>query len=149
MKVFIENEAASTKKNLFNEKTLEYRKTVEVSRPYPFPYGFVIGTTSGDGDNLDCFVITQKPLKSGDIVDVEAIGMFEQTEDGKADPKILARLYDEQPLITVDVEERLRDFIRHVFDHLPDKSVSFGRFLDIEEAQALIQRCFDKSDTSL
>jgi inorganic pyrophosphatase len=149
MKVFIENEAGSTKKNLFNEKTLEHRKTVVVSRPYPFPYGFIIGTTSGDGDNLDCFVLTQKPLKSGDIVDVEAIGMFEQTEDGKSDPKILARLHDENPSITVEIEKRLRDFIQHVFDHLPDKSVSIGRFLASKEAQALIQRCFDKPKSSL
>ena len=68
MKVFIENEAGSNQKNLYNEKTLEYRKTVGVSRKYPYPYGFILETTSGDGDNLDCFILTEKKLKTGSIV---------------------------------------------------------------------------------
>ncbi len=63
MKVFIENEAGSDQKNVYNEKTLEYRETFTVSRKYPFPYGFILKTTSGDGDNLDCFVITEQKLK--------------------------------------------------------------------------------------
>ena len=60
MKVFIENESGTDQKNVYNEKTLEYKKTVTVSRKYPFPYGFILDTTSGDGDNLDCFIITEK-----------------------------------------------------------------------------------------
>mgnify|MGYP001570857230 CR=1 FL=1 len=65
MKAFIENEAGSNQKNIYNEKTLEYKKTVTVSRKYPYPYGFILDTTSGDGDNLDVFVLTEKKLKSG------------------------------------------------------------------------------------
>ncbi len=42
MKVFIENEAGSNLKNLFNEDTLEFRKTVQVSAGYPFPYGLYL-----------------------------------------------------------------------------------------------------------
>jgi len=80
MKVFIENEADSNQKNLYNEKTLEYKKTVTVSRKYPYPYGFVLNTTSGDGDNLDCFIITDKKLKSGQVVECEPIGLMEQIE---------------------------------------------------------------------
>ncbi len=57
IEVFIENEAGFDQKNLYNEKTWEYNKTVPVSRKYPFPYGFILNTTSGDGDNLDCFII--------------------------------------------------------------------------------------------
>lgn len=60
MKVFIENEAGSNQKNIYDEKTLEYKKTVTISRKYPYPYGFIIDTTSGDGDNLDVFIITEK-----------------------------------------------------------------------------------------
>ena len=36
MKVFIENEAGSKVKNLFDEKRLEYEKSIEVSRAYPY-----------------------------------------------------------------------------------------------------------------
>lgn len=63
MKIFIENEAGSDQKNLYNEKTLEYKKTVTVSRKYPYPYGFALDTTSGDGDNVDVFVITDQKIK--------------------------------------------------------------------------------------
>ena len=58
MKVFIENEAGSNKKNIFDEKSLEFEKQVDVSRSYPYPYGFVLNTTVEDGDNVDCFVLT-------------------------------------------------------------------------------------------
>jgi len=67
MKVFIENEAGSNQKNLYNEKTLEYRKTVTVSREYPYPYGFILDTISGDGDNLDCFITTDAKLETGQV----------------------------------------------------------------------------------
>lgn len=80
MKVFIENEAGSNQKNFYNEKTLEYKKTVTVSRKYPYPYGFILDTTSGDGDNLDCFIITDKELRSGQVVECEPVGLMEQIE---------------------------------------------------------------------
>ena len=77
MKVFIENEAGSNQKNLYNEKILEYRKTVTVSRKYPYPYGFILDTTSGDDDNVDAFIITDKPLKSGQIIECKPVGLME------------------------------------------------------------------------
>jgi len=140
MKVFIENEAGSNRKNLFNEKTLEYKKTVEVSRKYPYPYGFVIETTSGDGDNLDCFVLTTRTLKTGDIVDAEPIGMFEQIEDGKEDHKILATINREDVSITEELKSVFKDFTENVFSHRPGKTISIGRFLGKEEAENLIAK---------
>lgn len=138
IRVFIENEAGSNRKNIFNEQTLEHKKTVEVSRAYPFPYGFVLNTKSGDGDNLDCFVLTSRPLKTGEIVEVEPIGMFEQTEDGKNDPKILAVMPGEVVTVDKDVQTRMSDFVQHVFDHLPGKTVQVGKFLGKDEAAELI-----------
>ena len=35
--VFIENEAGKNIKNYSNEKTLDYIKSIEVSRKYPYP----------------------------------------------------------------------------------------------------------------
>ncbi len=140
MKVFIENEAGSDQKNMFNEKTLEYKKTITVSRHYPYPYGFFLNTTSGDGDNLDCFVITSQQLKSRTIVDVQPIGMFEQVEDGRDDPKILACIPGETLLINNDVEKTLRDFIEHVFDHRPEKKITIGKFLGRDEALTLLEK---------
>lgn len=143
MKVFIENEAGSDQKNIFNEKTLEYKKTYQVSRVYPFPYGFIPDTTSGDGDNLDCFILTNKPLKTGTTVDAESIGLMEQVEDGKEDHKILAALPDEFSEITEAIKLQLKDFCEHVFDHIEGKKIEVGRFLGKDDADALADALAD------
>ena len=130
--VFIENEAGSDKKNIFDEKTLEYKKTVTVSRTYPFPYGFIPNTLSGDGDCLDCFVITKQKLNSRQMVECEPIGLVEQFEDGKEDHKILTVLKGESYTLTDEAKEMIKEFIEHVFDHLKSKkrkTVKVGRFL--------------------
>lgn len=141
MKVFIENEAGFSQKNIFNEKTLEYKKTYPVSRPYPYPYGFIIDTTSGDGDNLDCFVITDKKLKRGDLVDCDIIGLMEQIDDGDEDHNVLASLLDEDVIIDTAIKTILTDFVSHVFDHLPNKRVSVAQFLGKVEAEKYIAKC--------
>jgi len=150
MKVFIENEAESDQKNLYNEKTLEYRKTVPVARKYPYPYGFILDSTSGDGDNLDCFIITDKILKTGQIVECEPIGIMEQLEitldkdKGEVveeDYNVLAVFPDEKIEIDDMKKEQLREFVSHVFDHLPNKKVRVGNFLDQNSALQHIKKC--------
>jgi inorganic pyrophosphatase len=58
IRVFIQNEAGSHKKHYHDETTLTWKRTSDVSLPYPYPYGFIIGTAAEDGCNVDCFVIT-------------------------------------------------------------------------------------------
>ena len=82
-------------KHIHNEKTLELKSTTRVSRAYPFPYGFVLDTTGEDGDNVDCFVLTDRPLHTRDIVECEALALMEQIEDGEVDHKILAHMAGE------------------------------------------------------
>lgn len=150
IKVFIENEANSNQKNLYNEKTLEHRKTVTVSRKYPYPYGFILNTTSGDGDNLDVFVITSQELKSGQIVECEPIGLMEQVETAwdkskndteEEDHNILAVLKDEGVEIDEKVKTELKEFVGHIFDHIKEKKVKVGDFLGKESAIEVIQKC--------
>lgn len=153
MKVFIENEADSNQKNIYNEKTLEHKKTVTVSRKYPYPYGFILDTTSGDGDNLDVFVVTDKKLKSGQVVECEPIGLMEQIETtweqskgnvDEEDHNVLAVFPNENTVIDGRVKDKLRDFVSHIFDHLPNKKVRVGDFLDKEAALQYIEKCKDK-----
>lgn len=143
MKVFIENEAGSNKKNIYNEKTLEFKKLVQVSREYPYPYGFILNTTSGDGDNLDCFVLTEKVLRAGDIVDCEPIGLMLQKEDDEEDSNVLASLENETFKITDKTKNILSEFVLHVFDHIEGKRNEVGEFLGKKEAQELIEQCKD------
>jgi inorganic pyrophosphatase len=154
MKVFIENEAGSEQKNLYNEKTMEYKKTVTVSRKYPYPYGFILNTTGGDGDNVDAFIITDKPLKSGEIVECEPVGLMEQMEKSWEESKgsieevdhnvLMALSGDSQNVVSDEVKTRLTDFVLHVFDHIrPDKN-RVGNFLDKQEAIKYIESCKDR-----
>lgn len=141
MQVFIENEAGSNQKNIFDESAQQYIKSYTVSRMYPYPYGFIPNTTSGDGDNLDCFVLTNKYLKSGTIHEVEVIGLMKQIEDGQEDHKILAVLVGESILITDEIKKKLVDFAEHVFDHLEGKTMEVGEFCNKEVALNILKNC--------
>jgi inorganic pyrophosphatase len=149
LKVFVQNEAGSNQKNIYNEKTLEYIRTETVTGVYPYPYGFILGTTSGDEDNLDCYVITEKHLKTGQIVDCEPIGIMEQTEDNEVDNNIIAvlsdEIEDEKNIVDDKLKSRLTDFTMHAFDHIKGKKMTVGRFLGKEDAISHIQECLDSS----
>lgn len=146
LRVFIQNEANSNRKNIHDEKTLEYKKMIIVSREYPYPYGFILNTTSGDGDNLDCYVLTRQTLKTGQIVECEPVDLMEQIEDGKEDHNILAVLTGEDAEVTGEVKTTLTDFVLHVFDHIAGKAINVGNFLGRDAAINLIQKCRDKRD---
>ena len=139
MLVFIQNEAGSNQKNYHDEKTLEWRSVATVSRKYPFPYGFVVGTDSADGCNLDCFVITRRELKSGQLVDCRPVGLMEQFEDGQNDHNVLAMLTDEDICVDRDIELELTEFVNHVFEHVEGKRIRVGRFLGESAATAHIE----------
>ena len=152
IKIFIENEAHSNRKNIFNEKTLQYLETTTVTGEYPYPYGFILNTTGGDGDNVDCFVITEKPLKSGQLVECEPIGLMEQTESSwehpgeqEEDHTVLATLIGESTVIDESFKALMRKFVLHIFDHIPGKTITLGEFLDKEAAIQYINQCEDKS----
>jgi inorganic pyrophosphatase len=140
VEVFIENEGGSTDKHCFNEQTLEYIKTLTISRPYPYPYGFFPNTKSGDGDNLDCFVITKRNLKSQERVVVEPVGMMEQIEEGEEDHKILAVFPEEGLEMTDEIKTSIADFVTHAFDHLKGKKIEVGNFYGKEKAEELIKK---------
>lgn len=139
MKVFIENEASVNKKNIFDEKTFRYKTTYQVSRPYPFPYGFIPSTKSGDGDCIDCFVLTSKPLKSGETIDCTVIGGVEMWDKNEVDHKVLAALSGEQVVLDDSVSLQLTDFLTHVFDHLEIGRTKVGNFLNAYDTVKLLK----------
>src|SRR5262245_2328665 len=141
MRVFIENEAGSRRKHVYDERTLAHVSSSEVSAAYPYPYGFVLGTISGDGDAVDCFVLTQEPLKSGATIDCEPVGLLEQIEDGEVDHKILAVPHGATATLDADVVTRLKTFITGVFAHMPGKRMQVGRLLDRAAAEDYVMKC--------
>ena len=81
IQVLVQVVAGSSDKNFYNERTLEYLETRHASRPYPYPYGFIIGTRAADGDCVDCYLITSERLASGTIVECEPMGLLLQDEE--------------------------------------------------------------------
>ena len=143
IEVFIENEAGKATKNIYDEKLLVWQGSVAVSRPYPLPYGFVTNTTAPDRDNVDCFVISRNALSQGQKVNCEPIGLLEQIEDEQIDHKVLARPVGEDGTVTEVIIETLRDFIEHVFEHLPEKRIAAGAIRDAAFAATYLKEHLD------
>jgi inorganic pyrophosphatase len=140
MKVLIENEAGSRSKSTYDERSLRHVKTEAVSAAYPFPYGFVVGTVSGDGDAVDCFVLTGERLAAGMTVECEAIALLEQVEDGAIDHKVIAAPAGGETAVSDDALAAIKAFIGGVFAHVPGKRMTIGRLLPREAALDFIAR---------
>ena len=145
MRVFIENESGSRRKHVYDARTLAHLRTVDVSAAYPYPYGFVLGTIGGDGDAVDCFVLTQAPLRSGTIVDCEPVALLEQIEDGAVDHKVLAVPAGADAALDQALVAQLRTFITGVFAHVPGKRMQLGRLLDRSAAEDYVMKCRDEA----
>jgi inorganic pyrophosphatase len=138
VQVFVQNEAGSSQKHYHDEKTLAFRHSRVVSHAYPFPYGFIIGTDAIDGGNVDCFVITDRPLRTGQIVECEMVGLMEQFEDGLEDHNVLAKPLGEGGEVTGAVEAALTDHVLACFRHVDGNQMRVGRFLGSEHAEAYV-----------
>jgi inorganic pyrophosphatase len=57
---------------------------------YPGDYGFVVGTSCGDGDPLDVLILVEEPTFPGCRVRVRPIGVLLMEDEGAADEKLLA-----------------------------------------------------------
>lgn len=139
IKVFVQNEAGSNLKNHYYERTLTFLFAEHVTLPYPFPYGFVIGTTALDGCNLNCNVITGRDIRTATIVECEPIGLMEQFEDGIEDHNVLAVPLGESADVIENVQKTLIEFVENVFRHKKGQQSRAGRFLSAAEAEAHIQ----------
>lgn len=140
MKVLIENPAGSKNKNVFNEQTLEFQVAYPYARATPYHYGFIVNTASGDGDCFDRFVLSDKPMASGTIVEVDPIGMVEYIDSGETDNKVLCALKSEKVEVKKTTQNKITDFLLHVFDNKPERKVKVGRFYGTKEANELIER---------
>jgi inorganic pyrophosphatase len=136
--VFVQNEGGSNLKSYHDEKTLEFKFARTVSRAYPYPYGFIVGTNASDGCNVDCFVITKRLLRTGQTFECEAIALMEQIEDGSVDHNVLAKLPGENIELTTEIQTVLTHFVLNVFRHVAGTQIEVGRFLSAEHAAAHI-----------
>lgn len=140
MKVFVEQTCEPNKKNVFDKETGEHLETVDFHLTYPYAYGYILNTLASDGDELDCYIITNQRFTHSEIVECEPIGMVEYFEDGQADHKIFVIPKGEDGKITEEVRQNLLDFDARYFEGKPNKNTSVGDFLGKEAAIKEISR---------
>ncbi|MDX1401993.1 MAG: inorganic diphosphatase [Kiloniellales bacterium] len=141
IEVLIQAEAGSSEKMRFDEGTLEPIATGRVSRPYPYSYGFILGTTAADGDSADCYVFGDDKLQSGSIVACDVVGLLEQIESGEPDHKVLAVVAGEEAALPDRALEVLQDFIYGIFSDYPNTSVKVGPIHPRDAALKFIREC--------
>ncbi len=122
------------------------------SMQYPTHYGFFENTLGEDGDPLDALVLLQDfDLHPGVIVESRPIGVFNMTDDGGGDAKVLCvpadARFDHINEIG-DVSEFLIKEIEHFFtrykDLEPGKWVKAEGWMGRAEAEAELERSVER-----
>ena len=126
--------AGSCDRKNYKESTLEYLETRHGSRPYPYPYGFIVGTSAADGDCVDCYLITNDNVTAGTIVECEPVGLLLQHEAGEIDHKVLATLQGQGVEVGPALLQELQEFIYDIFAEHPEMVVRVGPILPREAA---------------
>ncbi len=140
LRVCIEVSKGSQEKHKYDEKSLEFRKTVDVIRPYPYAYGFILGTLTEDGEAVDCFIVSDTPFLPGTVVECELQGLLEMWEDDEEDHKAIAGIPGEKPVIDEGVRVVLQQFITTIFTRFPEIEVRIGNLLDKHTAEEYIRQ---------
>jgi len=96
---------------------------------FPFDFGFVPSTISGDGDPLDVIVLLDAPTFPGCLVGVRLLGVIEATQTSR-----LGQTVDNPRLIAVAVKSvehreihRLRDLPGSIVDEIAHFFVSYNQ----------------------
>lgn len=134
IKVLIQVAAGSCDRKVYNESTLEYLETRHGSRPYLYPYGFIVGTSAADGDCVDCYILTRDKITAGSIVECEPVGLLLQDESGEIDHKVLAALPGQDVELGSELLVELQEFIFDIFSEYPEIEVRVGPILSREAA---------------
>jgi len=112
-------------------------------RPFPYPYGFILGTSAADGGCVDRYIITRDMLKSGSILECDPVGLLEQAEGDEVDHKVLASLSGQHVTPDQKLLEELRSFIYDLISSFPDANLQVGGILPRETALQYIQEFQD------
>jgi inorganic pyrophosphatase len=114
---------------------------------YPTNYGFFEHTLGLDGDPVDVLVLLDAELYPGSGLTVRPVGVFNMTDDGGSDAKVIAVLAKDPRWDWVqdvdDIPEFTRKEIEHFFEHYkdlePGKWVRTEGWDNAAAAEAIIQ----------
>ena len=123
---------------------------------YPTDYGFFENTLGLDGDPVDLLLLTEYPLFPGVGVTVRPVGVFNMTDDGGSDAKVVGvpagdPRWDHIQDVN-DIPEYTRKEIEHFFEHYkdlePGKWVRIGDWYGAEKAKQLIVDSIRRAERS-
>jgi inorganic pyrophosphatase len=116
---------------------------------YPCNYGFIPQTLCGDGDPLDCLVMTRWALTPGSVIAVRPVGVLYLEDEAGGDEKVLAvpitkvspyykdvANYTDLPPIVV---QQIEHFFTHYKDLEAEKWVRVGKWGDAGAARRVIE----------
>lgn len=138
IKIFVEQTTRPNEKNVFDKKTGKFLNTVHDPLTYPYPYGYILDTKAPDGENLDCYIISDREFNVGDVVECNPIAMAEWFEDGEADHKILAVPLGEEQEMNDEIRDRIENFANDFMAIRSDKKYNSGEYYGKNEAESLI-----------
>ena len=146
IQMMIQVAAGSCDRRNYDEKNLVYLETWPGTLPYPYPYGFIIGTSAEDGGCVDCYLITSDLVTSGTIVECEPVGLLLQDEGGEIDHKILAVLPGQDVVLGPELVLELQEFIYAIFANASDMKIRVGPLLSREAALDHLQISLQDAD---
>jgi inorganic pyrophosphatase len=110
---------------------------------FPFNYGFIPNTLSGDGDPLDVLIYMEQPLVPGSYIKCRIIGCLETSDEKGEDAKLImvpSRKVSPFSSEINSINDLPKMFIENViyfykhYKDLENKEVKIGNILDKEEA---------------
>jgi len=137
--VFIEiPQGVSVKYELDKERGMIFvDRFLYTDMAYPFNYGFVPNTLSGDGDPVDVLVLSSKPVVPGVVIPSRIIGMLEMEDEAGQDEKVIAvpmpkvdqkfASYNDINDIPNDIKEKIKYFFENY------KKTEPGKWVKIKE----------------
>ena len=112
---------------------------------FPFNYGFVPNTLSGDGDPIDAIVYMDQPLIPGCYIKCRIIGCLETEDEKGEDAKLIL-----VPVDKVCPETREIKDIKDLPSMFIEKVIYFYQhYKDIEKKQVKIGKLLNKDDAIL
>lgn len=139
MTAFVESEAGKNIKNRFNEDSFEFVSSEFTLAPYPYSYGFIIGTNLKDRDCIDCYIISNRILSLKEKIECDVLGMIEFLEGDEIDYKAILKPKTEDVLFNEEIIMKIKSFIRTIFQKFPDIKVDFGKTYSKEETTKVIE----------
>ena len=134
--VTIEIPAGSRVKYEFDHETgrLRLDRVLFTSMQYPTHYGYFENTLGEDGDPLDALVyLPGFDLVPGCVVEARPVGVFNMTDDGGGDAKLLCVPADKRYDHITELEASIQRFNAEGEESPTDEPQ--GRAVDTEEAQ--------------